>query len=321
MKFNSFTVSFIRISLCILFLSTPLVAQTDKEVINKIDSLKLDIKNLIGQVNGITKELEKSKKASPTSEKASIEISKQKALTKKFQDSTISLNKSLVSARVELDKMNFIVKENESAKKDIAKLKEDVTAANTAANKQADAAALNARNEEKKLARNNNEALAKRLIESSAIIEASAIDLIAGELDAANPLKAKLSILKQQSQTLQNALVFLDEGKSKFADVYEALTKADFDQNTYPAQHALQQNIKNRYRFFLKAASIINNNLGSVPELNAKIRALKLDNLRYAPESILPIYLELYPYLMNKWEANRDKIVSLEIDAKYLVAE
>lgn len=321
MKFNSFTVSFLIISLGISFLTPHLVAQTDSAYSKKIDNLQLDIKNLSNQVNDIAKELEKSKKASPTSEKASIKISKQKAITKQFQDSTNKLNNLLDSANAKLDRMNFIVKENESAKKDIAKLKEDVIAAKTEASNQANVAALRAKNEEKDVARKNNEALAKRMLESSAIIEAAAIDMLVGELDAASPLKAKLSMLKLQSQTLQNALVFLDEGKGKFTDIYEALTKADFDLNTYPAQHGLQQNIKKRYSNFLKAALIIKNNLESVPELNAKIRALKLDNLRYAPESILPIYLELYPYLMNKWEANRDKIVSLEIDAKYLVAE
>ena len=122
MKFNSFTVSFLIISLGILFLSPPLVAQTDKEVINKIDSLKLDIKNLIGQVNGITKELEKSKKAPTASEKANPENSKQKAKNIQLEDSIKYLNKSLVSALAKSIEMNKIVNEKDSAIKEIANL-------------------------------------------------------------------------------------------------------------------------------------------------------------------------------------------------------
>jgi hypothetical protein len=323
MKFNSFTLSFLFISLSFLFLSTSLVAQTDKEVINKIDSyqnevskkfdsLQIDIKNLRILI-------EKSKRATTASEKANPENSKQKAKIIQLEDSIKNLNKSLVSALAKSIEMNKIVNEKDSAIKEIANLKVEVTATKAEASNKANDAALLAKNEEKDVARKNNEALAKRLLESSAIIEASAIDLLAGELDNISPLKAKLSTLKQQSQTLHNALVFLDEGKGKFADVYEALIKADFDLKIYPAQHALQQNLKKRFIDFLKSALVIKNALDSVTVPNVKMRTSKLEKLQFSTESILPFFLEQYPYLMSKWEANREKNVSLEIDAKYMV--
>lgn len=299
-----------------------LKSQTDKQIINKIDSLEQKILSIGQQISQLPKKIEDEinaantpKKSNKDLEKANKELKANQQKNKELNDSIKILYDNLVVARNDYKRLadslagkNGIKLENEQLKKQVEEQKKQ-------GEEQVKQAAQNATQEEKKRAQKQTEALVVKLIASSAIVDVAVIDTLAAGLTATHPLQVKISTFKQQSRILHDAIMFLEEGKGKFNDVYEALIKSDFNSGTYAEQFKLQQTVKKRYEIFLGFATEIAYQLDQIKEITPpKLREIAINN----PEAFSPLILEAYPYLLAKIEANKLKPVSLDIDAKYL---
>jgi hypothetical protein len=302
---------------CFIFSNVTLKAQTDKQLIKKLDSLERNLENRINLLPQlISSELQSSKKSEQELNNVRMDLANYKKQNKELGDSIKNLNDTLVVTRSEINRLKLNLAAFKEDKIQIENLTKQIKEEKSLNESQVLIASKKAREEEKNKALNNFEILATKMLASSALVDAEALNAIAAEIVSIQ-LQNKLTKLKQQSQILNNALLFLDKGEGKFTDVYEALVQTDFDSNSFPAQYQLQQNVKNRFVHFFKTAARINEDLVKlVNEPNSKMRDLKLSKTE-----ISIFLLEAYPYLDKKWEENRIKNVSLDIDAKYLNIE
>jgi hypothetical protein len=298
---------------CFLFVSALSAQKVNKPLKKQLDSMENKIDVLIIQLNELTQILNDRPNGGDKSLKEVdlVALSQQNKTVKLLQDSTKTLLDTLNVKHQEIERLRKSASTIEELQKNIERLNKQIESEKTSA-------ADKAKAEEKNHSMKKYESFGMAMLQSAALIDDAAVDRLSALLDASNSIKVQLETLKNQSQIMTKAMLFLEEGKGVFAEVYEDLIRVDFDKNIYPAQFALQQNIKKRFVHFLKAAKLVEENLEEIKGLaSIELRTDEINN----PKKFSKLIIDPYPYLRAKVDANKLKNVSLGIDAKYLNIE